>query len=63
MLNPQKWYYKGLNCVSRAVLLTDHDGVSIYCYKNTGLYQKEYQSLIKMDKIRYFLTNEPFSYY
>ena len=46
--------------VSRAVLSTDYDGVSLFSKKNTVLYEKEAQSWLKMDKIIYLCINEPF---
>ena len=36
-----------LNWVSKAVLSTDYDGVSLFSKKNPGLYEKEAKSCIK----------------
>ena len=40
---------------SRAVLSTDHDGVSLFSKSNPGSYQKEAQSWPKIGKNRIFM--------
>ena len=37
---PQKWYYKGLNWVSRAVLSADYDGLSVFDIRNQKYMKK-----------------------
>ena len=49
---PQKCSYKGL---SRAILIGYYDDVSVFWWKKLGIYEKKYQSCIKIDKIRHFL--------
>ena len=53
---PQKWSYKGLNWVSRAVLSADYDGVSIFDKRNLECKKKSIKDGKKIDKIRHFLT-------
>ena len=58
---PKKWSKKGLR---RAVLSTDCNDVSIFDKRILEYMKKDVLllKLDKIDKIRYFLTNESFSY-
>ena len=47
VLKPKKCSYKEDTWVSRAVLSTDYDDVSLFLERNPGLYQKEGQSWLK----------------
>ena len=58
---PQKWPCWRLNWVGRAVLSTDYDGVNVFSYNNTGIYEKKCQSFKKNRiKTAILLQNEPF---